>query len=94
MPKKAKKYLITTEKREIFIVRQNGHEAIQGFCPTCAFEVGMLTFDAAISFTGISGRELIRRFESGELHSIETTGGHFLVCRDSLKDFLKTGEEK
>ena len=44
----------------------------------------MLDFDSAVSFSGISGRELIRRFELGEVHSIETANGHLLICQWSL----------
>jgi hypothetical protein len=84
MTSKGKKFRITTETHEILIVRQNGQKTIQGFCPTCAAEGEMLDFDSAISFSGISGRELIRRFELGEVHSIETANGHLLICKRSL----------
>jgi hypothetical protein len=85
MTSKGKKFRITTESHEIFIVRQNGpKKTTQAFCPTCAAEVEMLDFDSAISSSGISGRELIRRFELGEVHSIETANGHLLICKRSL----------
>jgi len=84
MTSKGKKFRITTEKHEVFIVRQNGQRTVQGFCPSCSAGVEMLDFDSAISFSGISGRELIRRFELGEVHSIETANGHLLICKQSL----------
>ena len=86
MRSKAKKLLITTEKHEIFIVRVGCREGINGFCPACDREVEMLTVDSVVSTLGISGREVIRRITSDEIHSIETTGGHLLVCRNSLKN--------
>ena len=83
---KAKKILITTERHEIFIVRQNGHTTIRGFCPACGVEVEMLPFDAAISFSGIRGRDLMRESEIGVIHSVETTAGHLLICKSSLAE--------
>ena len=90
MSEKAKKILITTKKHEIFIVRHGQHTAIHGFCPECKAEVEMLTFDSAINFSGIGGYELIRRCESGEVHSIETTGGHLLICKSSIENSAVT----
>jgi hypothetical protein len=85
MSSKEKKFRITTEKHEIFIIRQNGQKrTTHGFCPSCGAEGEMLDFDSAISFSGISGRELIRRFEADEIHSIETANGHLLICKRSL----------
>jgi hypothetical protein len=45
----------------------------------------MLTLDAATSAAGVSGRQLIGRLATSEVHSIETANGHLLVCRRSLK---------
>lgn len=92
MASKAKKLLITTEKHEIFIVRMNGHRTIRGFCSDCETEVEMLTFDSAINFSGIGGRELIGKVWIGEIHVIETTNGHLLVCKNSLRFFAKQAE--
>jgi hypothetical protein len=84
-----KKILITTERREVFIVRPNGGSRIRGFCPRCAEEVALLTLDEAVSFSACRTRELIRRIECDAVHSVETSSGHLLVCRNSLQDFLK-----
>ncbi len=90
---KAKKYLITTEKHEIFIVR-NGHQAIRGFCPECANEAEMLNLDAAISVSGITALEILRRIEKSEIHFLETANGHLLLCRESLGQFINTVGEQ
>ncbi len=76
--------MITTERHEVFVIRQNGDKAVHGFCPACEQEVEMLTFDLAISFSGMRGRDLVRESEYGPIHSIETTGGHLLICKSSL----------
>jgi hypothetical protein len=86
MTSKRKKYRITTETHEVFIVRQDGQrKTTREFCPACKAEGEMFDFDSAISFSGISGRELIRRLELGEVHSIETANGHLLICKRSLR---------
>lgn len=84
MVAKRKKYLITTERREIFIVRRNKTETIRGFCAECKSEVGLLTLDAVTSQTGKRTRELLLLIEENLVHSIETTTGHLLVCLTSL----------
>jgi len=83
MSPKAKKYRITTETHEIFIVR-NGREKIYGFCAECGKESEMINLDSAVSLTGKSARQIFYAIERGEIHSLETVGGHLLVCRDSL----------
>lgn len=86
MHAKSKKILITTESREIFILRTEGRSDIRGFCPKCAVEVEMLTLDAITSQTGKRTRELFQLIENNSIHSIEATTGHLLVCRYSLKE--------
>jgi hypothetical protein len=81
---KAKRILITTECREIYIVRCVGNRAIRCYCETCAAETEMLTLDEAVIAANKTTRELIRRIESGAAHSIETASGYLLVCAASL----------
>lgn len=85
----AKRILITTESREIFIVRMNGKSDVQRFCETCAAETSMLTFDESVSAAGKTAREMIRQIEAGAIHSAETASGHLLVCQNSLRKFCK-----
>ena len=89
----AKRILITTESREIFIVRINGKSNVWGFCEICAAETEMLTLDESVCAAGKSARELIHQIESSAIHSLETASGHLLVCQNSLGDFLQ-GEMK
>jgi hypothetical protein len=80
-----KKYLITTESCEVFIVRRNRRDTARGFCPECEKESEMLTLDEITSQTGRRTRELFQLIENNEIHSIETESGHLLICRDSLE---------
>ncbi len=82
MPEKAKKYLITAESREIFILRKN--KSVRGYCVECRTEVEMLTLDAITTQHGTPTREIFRLIEQNLLHSIETESGHLMVCRNSL----------
>lgn len=84
MHPKTKKILIRTERHEILIVRQSSDESIPGFCPTCNEKVEMINFDAAVSHSGIGGRELLHRSEDGKVHSVESASGHLLICKRSL----------
>ncbi len=93
MTAKAKKFRITTFSHEIFIVRVNRHTTIRGFCPKCETEVEILTFDTAVSVSGIGGREVIRQIAADEIHAIETANGHLLVCKQSLVGEKKAANE-
>lgn len=84
-----KKILITTESREVFILRINSDSQISGYCAACAEDVPLLTLDEAVSFSALFTREMIRRIECGAIHSVETASGHLLVCRNSLNNFSK-----
>ena len=86
--------MITTESREVFIVRANTENNIRGFCFQCEGETEILTLDESVSLSGIATRDILRRGETGEIHFLETVNGHLLVCRNSLagrqqKDFEK-----
>jgi hypothetical protein len=89
MPLKAKKYLVTTRKREIFVVRQNAQRGFRADCAICRRETEMLSVDEAVSRSARSAREIFRQTEAKNLHSMETADGHLFVCRDSLNDFFK-----
>lgn len=85
----AKRILITTESREIFILRRGEQQINIGFCETCQAETEMLTLDEAVSLTGESTRDLFRRIEAGAIHPTEIASGHLLVCQNSLKNSLQ-----
>lgn len=90
MPAKAKKFLITTETHEIFIVRRNGRDTVRGYCGFCGREVEMLSIDAAVIVTGIRSLELFKLLESERVHYVESTQGHVLICEPSLKQVARS----
>ncbi len=83
MPLNTKKYLITTEKHEVYVVRQN-NLPIEEFCNDCRMVVEMLNLDAAVTHMQIRTHEVFRLIELGKLHSIETHSGHLFVCKNSI----------
>jgi hypothetical protein len=88
MPLKAKKYLITTKTREIFVVRQNTKRGFRANCMICRCETEMLSVDQAVSLSARSAREIFRHIEAATVHSLETADGHLFVCRESLGELL------
>jgi len=89
----AKKILITTESHEVFILRTDKRDRAYGHCRDCDREVEILTLDQAITESGIRTGSLIRLAESNKVHSIETSMGHLLVCKDSLDGMRNTQTE-
>ena len=87
MSAKTKKYLITTEKHEFFVIRGNQDKTTSGFCAVCQATVELLTLDAITTQTGTSTRVLFQLIESNLIHTIETASGHLLICRNSLTGF-------
>jgi hypothetical protein len=79
-----KKYLITTEKREVCIIRNGQHNLLNSFCDECGAITEMLNLDIATTQTGIRTREIFRLIEIGEIHSIETEKGLLIICKNSL----------
>lgn len=84
MSLKAKKYLITTKTREIFIVRRDARCGFPALCALCEAPTEMLSLDEAVSVSALSARQIIRRLEAETLHSMETVDGHLFICRNSL----------
>jgi len=81
----AKKILITTESHEVFVLRTDRRDRAYGICGTCGREVEIVTLDRAVSLSGIRTGELVRMAENDEVHAIETSMGHILVCIESLE---------
>lgn len=60
-----------------------------GFCEICETETELLDLNLATTIFRLSGREIVRRIETGAFHSMETESGHLLVCQNSIKNFCK-----
>ncbi len=87
--KNAKKFLITSATREVFILRHGRQKAIRWFCEICEAETEMLDLHSVVPVFGLGTRELIRQIETGAVHSSETANGHLLVCTESLKAMIR-----
>jgi hypothetical protein len=48
----------------------------------------MLSLEQAVSLTRIHTRDLVRLVDASEIHAIETSTGHYLVCADSARRYL------
>jgi hypothetical protein len=92
-PVDAKKIFITTESHEVFVLRTGTSEWAFGNCRDCGSEVQILTLDGAISLSGIRTGELVRLAETNEIHSIETSTGHLLICKKSLEKTCRERRE-
>lgn len=88
----AKRILITTSIREIFIIRKIASGTLREPCAECAADVQMLTLDEAVTLTGTSTRELMWRAAAGQIHSVETASGHLIICKRSLGDLSNIEE--
>lgn len=85
MTPKAKQILITSESREVIVISHSDrYTTIEGFCPVCGITADMMTFDGAVTQSGINGRELLRLASTGEVHSVEDPDGHLHFCGISL----------
>ena len=89
----AKKILITTESHEVFVLRTDKSDHAYGHCPDCGREVEILTLDQAVTQSGIPTGSLVRLTEAKQVHSIETSMGHLLICKNSLKGMTGTQTE-
>jgi hypothetical protein len=78
-----KKIFITHESHEVVTMRPVKSMQI-GFCSDCGGQTGLLTLDESVSSAHVPARLIIRKIESGEVHSIETARGHMLICHASL----------
>ena len=81
----AKRFLIETESREVFIVRMNGKSNIRGFCHECSADSEMLTVDEAVSISDLTTIKMLELLRLGRFHQLETASGHLLICRNSLE---------
>ncbi len=84
MPETAKKITDITRRHEYFVLRRRLR--FQLFCEQCGNEEEFVLLDDAVLFSGLGAREVVRMTETGELHFLETSGGHLFVCRTSLNE--------
>ena len=83
MIKNAKKITAVTRCHEYFVLRRRLR--FQLFCEQCAADKEFVSLDDAVLFSGLATREIVRLTNEGELHFLETSGGHLFVCGESLR---------
>ena len=79
-----KKIVITAEKSETYVIRQQPKGSLHVWCDGCDQEIECLTIDQAVTLTGLSARRLFHLIEEGEIHFSEMGDGQLLVCPNSI----------
>jgi hypothetical protein len=74
---------ITVRKSEVIVI-QKSQGVILADCPQCNRHTEMLSAEQAVTLTGISSLNLFKLVESGQVHFLETSQGHLLICLESL----------
>jgi NAD kinase len=82
MIKNTNKITALTRRYEFFVLRRRMR--FQLFCEQCAREEEFVALDDAVLFSGLATRAIVRLVEAGDLHYLETSGGHLFVCQQSL----------
>ncbi len=82
MTKSAKNITAAARRHEYFVLRRRLR--FQLFCEQCGSDEEFVSLDDAVLFSGLATREVVRLSETGELHYLETSGGHLFICRKSL----------
>ncbi|HNU07369.1 MAG TPA: hypothetical protein PKO33_06335 [Pyrinomonadaceae bacterium] len=80
MSQKSKKYRITTETREVVVVRRQQAPSAFGVCPVCQRFGEFLTLESVAERFQMSKLDVIRRLEESAVHAFETLGGELLFC--------------
>jgi hypothetical protein len=88
--KKGKKYLIRVETHSVEVHRPLGREATL-FCSGCGEVVEMISFDAAVARSGVSGLRMIELIRSDQVHAVETHSGSLLICTRTLESISMAG---
>jgi hypothetical protein len=89
MGSKSKRYLVTTETKDVFIVRQRVSPGDRRFCSRCEAEADMLNLDGAVNVSKARSLQIIHMIQAGKIHSDETADGYLLLCLNSLNEAFK-----
>ena len=76
------KLLISRRRVEFFVLRRRFK--FEQFCERCAEETRFVALEDAMLYSGLTMRELVRQADAGEIHFLESLGGHLVVCEKSL----------
>ena len=76
--------VITAEKSETFIIRQEPRGLVRAWCTPCSQQIECLTVEQALTLTGLSARRLFRLVEAEGIHFSETDDGRLFFCPNSI----------
>ena len=79
-----KQIVITAERSETYIIRQEQGASVRAWCADCAGEIECLTVEQVVTLTGLSARKVFRLVEAEGIHFRETDDGRLLVCPNSV----------
>jgi hypothetical protein len=81
--------VITAEKSETFVIRQEPKGRVSAWCDACAEEIECLTVEQAVTLTGLSARKIFRLVEAEGIHFCETEAGRLFICPNSIASFVR-----
>lgn len=84
-----KQIVITAEKSETYIIRQEPSGPVRAWCGGCGEEIECLTIEQAVTLTGLSARNVFRLVEAEGIHSCETVAGQLFICPNSVASFVQ-----
>ena len=82
--KSRKTTVITFTTHEILVVRKTGLNKPPRWCSLCQANVEIFTPDEAALILGVSPSCIYQEIAEGNVHAVEETGKHLLVCSNSL----------
>lgn len=81
---KTKEILITTETREVIVVRRQKIKNVKYFCPDCRAKSEMVSVSKAVADYNFEIREIVESVQSKKLHLLVTKNNQHLLCSNSL----------
>lgn len=86
--RRGKQIVITAEKSETLIIRQQPRGSLRAWCGRCSAEIECLSVEQAVVLTGLSARDVFRLVETEGIHFCETADGNLFICPKSAIEFL------
>ena len=84
---KTRRMEVTIETDEIWIIRRPS-SGLVAWCSACGRQTTMITPDEAALLAELDAREVYRQAVTGLIHYNETSGGHMVVCSNSIAKLI------
>lgn len=82
--RKTKEILITTETREVIVVRRQKVRSVWCVCPICQTKSEMVGVSEAVAKFNFQIGEIVEAVQSEKLHLLVTKNKQHLLCSNSL----------